>query len=66
MKAKLKEAVISDKMNSYFKGTLSLPTAEELQEVEISWGLHVIERQKMNFFIAQVINNHAKKSLKSL
>lgn len=63
-KTKAKEAIISDKINSFFKGTCSLPTPEELEELEISWGLHVKARQKMNLFIAKIIKKQATKSLK--
>ena len=65
-KAKLKQSIIADKMNSFFKGNGLLPTAQELTELEILWGLHLKDRQAINLFIAKTINSKSVKKIKSI
>ena len=57
-KAKLKQAVIDDKMQSFLRGNGCLPTQEELTLVEQCWEAHVDARNKTNQFIQTVLKNY--------
>ncbi len=58
-KARLKQAVIDDRMNSFFKGNGCLPSKEDLAEVERCWEQHVAARNKTNAWIAEEIQKNA-------
>ena len=57
-KAKVRQAIIDDKMNSFLKGNGCLPSQEELKQVEELWELHVEARNKTNIYIATVIKSY--------
>jgi len=57
-KAKVRQAIIDDKMNSFLSGNGCLPTQEELAKVEELWQLHVEARNKTNLYISSVINTY--------
>lgn len=54
-KAKVRQAIIDDKMHSFLKGNGCMPTEEELQTVEQLWEQHVQARNKTNQFIRSVL-----------
>lgn len=54
-KAKLRQAIIDDKMHSFLKGNGCLPTREELDTVEQLWAQHVQTRDRTNQFILAVV-----------
>lgn len=54
-KAKVRQAIIDDKMHSFLKGNGCLPTEEELKMVEQLWEKHVHARNKTNQFIQDVL-----------
>jgi len=56
--AKVRQAIIDDKMNSFLKGNGCLPTQEELNQVEELWRLHVEARNKTNLYIGTVIKSY--------
>ncbi len=58
-KAKVRQAVIDDKMQSFLKGNGCLPTPDELKQVEDLWAQHVRARNKTNDFVAVVIRRYA-------
>ncbi len=53
-KAKVRQAIIDDKMHSFLRGNGCLPAEEELKLVEQLWEQHVQARNKMNHFIQSV------------
>jgi hypothetical protein len=55
-KARIKEAVIADRMNSFLKGNGCLPTMADLDELEVLWQVHVEKRDALNQYIAKVIH----------
>jgi hypothetical protein len=57
-KARLKEAVIADRMNSFLKGNGCLPTVEDMEEMEALWKIHVEKRTAMNEYVARVISQY--------
>jgi hypothetical protein len=57
-KAKVRQAIIDDKMHSFLKGNGCLPTDEELKMVEQLWEQHVQARNKTNRFIQDVLLNY--------
>ncbi|HEY0267706.1 MAG TPA: hypothetical protein VGC12_00575 [Methyloradius sp.] len=57
-KAKVRQAIIDDKMNSFLKGNGCLPTQEELAQVEELWQLHVEARNKTNLYISTAIKSY--------
>lgn len=57
-KAKVRQAIIDDKMHSFLKGNGCLPTEEELKIVEQLWELHVQARNKTNQFIQEVLESY--------
>lgn len=64
-KARIKEAVIADRMNSFLKGNGCLPTRQDLEDVEELWRIHVENRDALNRYVAEVIkkndvNNQSK------
>lgn len=54
-KAKVRQAIIDDKMHSFLKGKGCLPSEQELDMVEECWRQHVALRTKTNQFIKDVI-----------
>lgn len=56
-KARIKEAVIADRMNSFLKGNGCLPTMADLAELEALWQVHLEKRNALNQYIAKVIND---------
>lgn len=57
-KARVKEAVIADRMNSFLKGNGCLPTIKDLEEVDILWNTHLEKRQALNKYVSKVINEY--------
>lgn len=57
-KAKVRQAIIDDKMHSFLRGNGCLPTAEELKIVEELWRQHVEARNRTNQFIQVVLQNY--------
>jgi hypothetical protein len=57
-KARIKEAVIADRMNSFLKGNGCLPSLEDLAEVEALWQAHVEKRTAMNNYVARIIHQY--------
>lgn len=57
-KAKVRQAIIDDKMHSFLRGNGCLPTEEELQMVEQLWEKHVQARNKTNQFIQSVLESY--------
>lgn len=57
-KAKIRQAIIDDKMHSFLRGNGCLPTAEELKVVEALWDQHVAARNRTNLFIQAVLENY--------
>ena len=55
-KARIKEAVIADRMSSFLKGNGCLPTMADLDELEVLWQVHVEKRDALNQYIAKVIH----------
>jgi hypothetical protein len=60
-KARIKEAVIADRMNSFLKGNGCLPTLADLEEVEALWEVHVEKRKALNEYIAKVVHKFSDK-----
>lgn len=60
-KARIKEAVIADRMNSFLKGNGCLPTMQDLADVEEFWRIHVEHRAALNKFVADVIKRNESK-----
>ena len=56
-KAKVRQAIIDDKMHSFLRGSGCLPSPEELRMVEQCWEQHVQARNKTNQFIQDVLKN---------
>lgn len=56
--AKLRQAIIDDKMQSFLKGNGCLPTEAELAQVEQCWATHVAARNKTNQFIQAVLESY--------
>lgn len=54
-KARIKEAVIADRMNSFLKGNGCLPSMKDLKEAEELWRQHIECRDEMNNYVANVI-----------
>lgn len=61
-KARIKEAVIADRMNSFLKGNGCLPSMEDLAEVEALWQIHVEKSNAMNNYVARVIRQYPETS----
>lgn len=57
-KAKVRQAIIDDKMHSFLRGNGCLPSEEELTLVEQLWEQHVHARNKMNHFIQNVLESY--------
>lgn len=53
--AKIKEAVIADRMNSFLKGNGCLPTPADINELEALWEVHQQKRQALNAFVSRVV-----------
>ncbi|PPC94620.1 MAG: hypothetical protein CTY33_03450 [Methylotenera sp.] len=60
-KARIKEAVIADRMNSFLKGNGCLPTLADLDELEALWQLHLEKRNALNQYIAKVVQTYSEK-----
>ncbi|MBA3697037.1 MAG: hypothetical protein H0W85_09880 [Methylotenera sp.] len=60
-KARIKEAVIADRMNSFLKGNGCLPTTQDLKDVEELWRIHVEYRNALNNYVAEVIKRNESK-----
>ena len=60
-KARIKEAVIADRMNSFLKGNGCLPTTQDLEDVEELWRIHVEHRTALNRYVAEVIKRNESK-----
>lgn len=56
-KAKVRQAIIDDKMHSFLKGSGCRPTQEELRMVEQCWEQHVQARNKTNQFIEDMLKS---------
>lgn len=56
-KAKVRQAIIDDKMHSFLRGSGCLPTQDEFRMVEQCWEQHVQARNKTNQFIQDVLEN---------
>lgn len=61
-KAKIKEAVIADRMNSFLKGNGCLPDMADLKEVDALWDLHAQKRNALNLYVASVVEEFNSKS----
>lgn len=57
-KAKVRQAIIDDKMHSFLRGNGCLPSEEELKMVEQLWEHHVQARNKTNQFIHSVLESY--------
>lgn len=57
-KARLKEAVIVDRMNSFLKGNGCMPSMADLEEVEALWQIHVEKRDALNQFVANILSQY--------
>ncbi len=57
-KAKVRQAIIDDKMHSFLRGNGCLPTEEELKMVEQLWEKHVQARNRTNEFIQSVLESY--------
>ncbi len=60
-KARIKEAVIADRMNSFLKGNGCLPTLADLDELEALWQSHLEKRNALNQYIAKVVQTYSEK-----
>lgn len=60
-KARIKEAVIADRMNSFLKGNGCLPTMKDIEDVEELWRIHVQHRTELNRYVADVIKKNESK-----
>lgn len=60
-KARIKEAVIADRMNSFLKGIGCLPTLADLNELEALWVVHVEKQNALNQYIAKVVHEFSGK-----
>jgi hypothetical protein len=60
-KARIKEAVIADRMNSFLKGNGCLPTIADLDELEALWEVHVEKRNALNQYIGKAIHQFGGK-----
>lgn len=54
-KARIKEAVMADRMTSFLKGNGCLPTMEELKEVEALWAAHLEKRNALTQFMTKIV-----------
>ena len=57
-KAKVRQAIIDDKMHSFLKGNGCLPTDEELKMVDHLWEQHLQAWNMTNRFIQDVLLNY--------
>lgn len=60
-KARIKEAVIADRMNSFLKGNGCLPTMQDMEAVEELWRIHVEHREALNRYVTEVIKRNELK-----
>ena len=56
--AKLKQAVIDDKMHSFLRGNGCLPTPDELAHLEHLWARHTQALQKSQQFMHSVMRTY--------
>lgn len=54
-KARIKESVIADRMNSFLKGNGCLPSMKDLEEAEELWRIHVAHRDALSQYVERVI-----------
>jgi len=56
--AKLRQAVIDDKMHSFLRGNGCLPTPDELAHLEHLWARHTQALQKSQLFMQSVMQTY--------
>ncbi len=61
-KAKIKEAVIADRMNSFLKGNGCLPVMADLEEVNVLWEVHTQKRKALHEYVVTIVNSFEGKA----
>lgn len=57
-KARIKESVIADRMNSFLKGNGCLPTMKDLEEADELWRIHIEHRDALTQFVTKTIKRN--------
>lgn len=57
-KARIKESVIADRMNSFLKGNGCLPALKDLEEADELWRIHIEHRNALTQYVENVIKRN--------